>query len=405
MNRNPHHFIVPSIVCVAFLLECQLCLAQSFDCSKASTDMENVICQHRHGNLGAIDREMGAAYKVLLGAVPAHEKSAVKEAQRLWIRKRDKECMAASAESRESCLTELIGRRNDELEEQLRQRLGLSPAAFKWIEAYSGRHVPEYAADVKDRLDHCSNAPPAINPKFAALAPEGYVSLFGIATHQCDAVLRVYLSCKEPADGYSCGEMLILEDIKSIGARVLGELTVESRTGNSGGIFVPVAFTKDDRHIILKSWMGDPGAGGGQVDYGYDIVARDGETEEKAPLAPKWAIFRDEFGKVSYSKTVFYDEFGKVLYTKNSDALPAFSQPGPQSNSGVLAVKDLATLKERRVLEERDTTFEIVKADEKNRILSIRTTKHAFSSSCPRNAEDSLYCSKKSIQERRIPLP
>jgi hypothetical protein len=94
-----------------------------------------------------------------------------------------------------------------------------------------------------------------------------------------------------------------------------------------------------------------------------------------------------------------------VAYTKDSKKLPAFTQPGPQSNDGLLVVKDLATIKERPVLEEPDTTFTILKPDEKNRVLTIRVTRHAFSASCPRDQEDSLLCSKKTSHERQIPLP
>jgi uncharacterized protein YecT (DUF1311 family) len=400
-KRIPRLLGMTSVCCVvSFLLDVQLCHAQSFDCSKASTEMEKVICQP-HSELGAIDQEMGEAYKVLLAAAPAHEKGAVRDAQKQWIQERDKECMTAREESRERCLKELISRRNDELEEQLRRRLGLSPVAYNWIRAYaylSVRYVPNYAAEVKDRVGQCPNLSPTMSRKFTTLVPDGYESLFGIATHQCDAVLRVYLRCPQSSEQEapinwmdSCGEMMILEDIKNTRARVLGELVVESRTGNSGGIFVPVAFTKNDQHIILKSWMGDPGAGGGQVDYGYETVARNGTTEKRAPLTPKPAIF--------------YDDFGKVVYTIDSDKLPTFSQPGPRSNNGLLVVKDLAALTERRVLEEQDTTFELVNADEKNHTLTIRATEHRFSSSCPRNEEDSLRCSKKTVHEREIPLP
>lgn len=399
--QNPHRFIPGSAACVTLLLACEPCPAQSFDCAKAKSDMENVICGHRFDDLGQIDREMGETYQTLLRITPASERTAVRQAQWQWIEKRDKDCMAVSGRTQEGCLKDAIGRRNDDLEDRLAQRLSLSPKTYKWIKAFSYapmREIQAYAADVKDRLGRCSDLPPTLNAKFASLVPKDDEGLFSIATHRCDAVLRVYL--------HSNGETLILEDIANASARVLGELAVESRTGNSGGIFIPMAFTKDDKHIVLQVWMGDPGAGGGMVDYGYDVMARDGSTEKKAPLAPgTTAFYYGKDGEASISKTLFYDDFGRVVYTVNSPDLPEFTRPGPPSNSGRLMVKDLTTLKERRVLEEKDTTFEVLAADERNRTLTIRATKHSFTAICPRDDEGALYCSKKTIRERQIPLP
>jgi len=332
---------------------------------------------------------MGDAYQALLGSSAAGEKSALRDAQRLWIEKRNKECMGSGVASQENCLKELIGRRRDELQEQLRKKLALSQMALAWITSYSSpRDVRAYADDIKDRFGDCHSLSPTLSAKFASLAPAAYKSLFSIATHQCDAVLRIYLSC--PAN-QGCSELLILEDAAKPQTRVLGKLEEESRTGNSSGIFVPVAFTKDGRNIILKAWMGSPGAGGGQVNYGYETMPRDGGSSQRNTLAPNGAVF--------------YSDFGMVAYTKDSKKLPAFTQPGPQSNDGLLVVKDLATMKERPVLEELDTTFTILRADEKNHTLTIRATQHAFSASCPRDQEDSLLCSKKTTRERQIPLP
>src|SRR5215472_13183403 len=369
------------------LLHNARCPAQSFDCSKAAADVEKTIC--RSPDLASVDADMGEAYQALLGSSAAAEKGALRDAQRLWIEKRNKECTGAGVASQENCLKEVIGRRRDELQEQLRKKLGLSQMALAWITSYSSlQDVRTYAEDIKDRIGDCHNLSPTLNAKFASLAAQPYERLFSIATDQCDAVLRVYLSCP---DKQSCSELLILEDAAKPQARVLGKLEEESRTGNSSGIFVPVAFTKNGRNIILKAWMGSPGAGGGMVNYGYEIMPRDGGTSQRSALAPNGAVF--------------YSDFGMVAYTKDSKKLPAFTQPGPESNDGLLVVKDLATMTERPVLEEPDTTFTILRADEKNRVLTIRATQHAFSSSCPRDQDDSLLCSKKTSRERQIPLP
>jgi uncharacterized protein YecT (DUF1311 family) len=375
---------------LAILFVCLLrnpCSAQSFDCSKAATEVEKTICHSP--SLASLDSEMGDAYVALLGSSAAGEKGALRDAQRQWIGKRNTECTRPGTASQESCLKELTGSRRDELQEQLRKKLGLSQMALAWVTSYSSpRDIRAYADDVKDRFGDCHSVSPTLSAKFASLAPAPYERLFSIAAHQCDAVLRVYLSC--PAK-QACSELLILEDTAKRQARVLSKLEEESRTGNSSGIFVPVAFTKNGGNIILKAWMGSPGAGGGLVNYGYEIMPRDGGTTQRNALAPNGAAF--------------YSDFGMVAYTKDSKKLPVFTQPGPQSNDGLLVVKDLATMKERPVLEESDTTFTILRADEKNHTLTIRATQHAFSASCPRDQEDSLLCSKKTTRERQIPLP
>jgi len=376
-----------SIFAVMFLLQSAMCLAQSFDCSKATTEVEKTIC--RDPSLASSDAAMGEAYQALLASLAAGEKSALRDSQRLWIEKRNGECIKPGVKSQQNCLKKLIDQRQDDLQEQLRKKLGLSQMAFDWVTSFSSlQDVRIYANDVKDRFGDCHSVPPALDPKFASLAPHPYQSLFTVASHQCDAVLRVYLGC--PAK-QNCSELLIVEDPANKQARALGKLEQESRTGNSSGIFVPVAFAKNGKNIILKAWMGSPGAGGGLVNYGYETMPRDGGTGERTALAPNGAVF--------------YSDFGTAVYTKDSSKLPAFTQPGPPSNNGLLVAKDLATLKERPVLEEPDTTFEILRADERNHTLTIRATQHVFSASCPRNQDDSLLCSKKTARERQIPLP
>lgn len=378
------------MLCALLSFSSQWVLAQSFDCSKANTLVESVICHSP--DLTAIDSKMGEAYTALLGASSESERSALKEAQKLWIEKRDKECTAPGVASLENCLAELIERRSDELTGVLRKELGLSPMAFSWIQgySYSPSDLRRHADDVQDRFGECPAISPHPGPKAVSLA-QGYESLFGIASHGCDAALRVFLSCPRTDDAESCSERLILEEHTGASPRMLGELKEESRTGNSGGIFVPIAFTKNDEYVVLKAWMGSPGAGGGMVDYGYEILPLDLGTKGKMAVAPNGAVF--------------YDHFGRVVYTEDSDKLPAFSQPGPRSNDGLLVVKDLATLQVSRVLEQPNTTFEIVKADEQNHTLAIRATTHVFSANCPRDAEDSLHCSKKTARKRQIPLP
>jgi uncharacterized protein len=62
----------------------------SFDCSKAKSAAARLICSD--AELSRLDRELGAAYKQLLGASKADEKTKVRNDQVAWIRSRNKGC-------------------------------------------------------------------------------------------------------------------------------------------------------------------------------------------------------------------------------------------------------------------------------------------------------------------------
>jgi hypothetical protein len=267
-----------------------------------------------------------------------------------------------------------------------------------------------HVKDAKNNLESCSNIPSSIAATNVALVPPTYSSLLVVATHTCDAALWVYAGCTnsiEETDAsdqwvsvggkwYACGgwtEKMILEDLKTGQARILGDLNMVTG-GNYGGLFVPMAFTKDDSRIILNAWMFSPGAGGGDVDLGYKVASVDSITN----LNNVQSIFSLP------RQTIFYGDFGKAVYLGNSKNLPSFSQPGPQSNLGTIMSLDLTTMKSATVLEEADTTYQLVGVDEVKNILSFKATNNQFTKACPR-AEDALICSQKTVQDRTLPLP
>ena len=176
----------------------------------------------------------------------------------------------------------------------------------------------------------------------------------------------------------------------------LGDFTTVSFTGNSGAIYAPYAITKDNANIILDAWMGDPGAGGGNVDYGFAIIPL-------KPIAQKDRYDEKDFPYIATRSAHFYDSFGKVVYVTEGDNTPHHSIPGP-SNNAQIAFRDLTTGQTKTLLEEQDTSYEIEKIDEKSGILVMQTTKYKFSSACPRG-EDSQDCAKKNTSERTITLP
>ncbi len=250
-----------------------------------------------------------------------------------------------------------------------------------------------------DDLARCQGAPRDVRAENAALAPAPFVRFEGIATHACDAVLWVFLGCTSAADdeGTSCAtwtERLVLEPVAGGPARVLGD--VESSMGaNAGGLFVPFAFAGGDRWILLQAWMFSPGAGGGAVDYGVGVIARTAHAGE-VPLQVAPLPARDPS---------FYADYGCAVAVTASNRTPTYSQPGfPSDNGGALVAIDLATLRARTLREERDTTYDVQRVDEKGGTVDVEVTRHTFGKDCPRG-EGALSCSKGTAVVKKLPLP
>ncbi len=249
-----------------------------------------------------------------------------------------------------------------------------------------------------DDVAHCPEAQHDLRPANAALVPPAFVRFEAIATHACDAVLRVFLGCTEATgDGTSCltwRERLVLEPVATGTAGIVGDVD-PVRGGNSGGLFVPFAFTRDDRWLLLRAWMFSPGAGGGAVDYGVGVIARS-TRRGASPIDVEPYPVRD---------LVFYADYGCAVGLGASDETPTYTQPGfPSNNGGALVAVDLATLKPRTLLEERDTTYAVKALDEKAGTLELEVTRHTFGKDCPRE-EGALGCSAASSSRRVIALP
>jgi hypothetical protein len=232
----------------------------------------------------------------------------------------------------------------------------------------------------------------------SALVPPSFVRFEGIATHACDAVLWVFLGCTEATDdGKACTnwvERLVLEPVGKGAADAIGNVEVV-RGGNSAGLFVPFAFTRDDRWILLQAWMFSPGAGGGAVDYGVGVIARSVRMGE-APVKVKSLPARDPS---------FYADYGCAIGLAASNKTPTYSQPGfPSNNGGALVVVDLATLQTRTLLEERDTTYTVDRLDEKGGTVDVKAARHTFGKDCPRG-EEALSCSASTSARKTLPLP
>ena len=84
----------------------------SFDCKKAQTKTEKLICSDK--DLDERDTELGKTYAKLLGALPKKEKEKAKKAQKAWLEAREEDCAKASDVA--ECLAVQISLRSTELE-------------------------------------------------------------------------------------------------------------------------------------------------------------------------------------------------------------------------------------------------------------------------------------------------
>jgi uncharacterized protein len=86
----------PSVALLS-LVAAHPALAQSFDCAKATTAVERLVCADRR--LGALDGELGAEVKRSLAADPAHRAEKLGEARK-WLGERDRLCALPAGELR-----------------------------------------------------------------------------------------------------------------------------------------------------------------------------------------------------------------------------------------------------------------------------------------------------------------
>jgi len=66
----------------------------SFDCATARPGNEQAICND--SDLSALDMDLAARYEKLMSNLPFDQKDPIRQAQRDWLRKRDKECVGTS---------------------------------------------------------------------------------------------------------------------------------------------------------------------------------------------------------------------------------------------------------------------------------------------------------------------
>ncbi len=95
--------------------------------------------------------------------------------------------------------------------------------------------------------------------------------------------------------------------------------------------------------------MEPAGAGGGSINYGYDIIIQNSKqqlaTSTQHYLAP--------------ANAHFYANNTRVVYLENSSLLPNYPQPGGGSNNGKLVIKNINNDKVLLTKERTDTSYTI----------------------------------------------
>lgn len=204
--------------------------------------------------------------------------------------------------------------------------------------------------------------------------------LLSIPDHSGSKILRVYFNSEEDV-------RMVLFDKTTETGTYLGRLSTVSYTGNSGGTFLPIAFSKDDKSIICLAYMGDPGAGGSGYWNGYRTI----------PVRTRSADFvysGTDFKDLGLSSdAIFFDSDGKAVTTGLVHVSENFdpAEPPSKGDKGTISVKDLLTGKETVLASNADRRYDLVSLDETTKILKIVAISYTFPAGC-----DERGCAKES---------
>lgn len=246
--------------------------------------------------------------------------------------------------------------------------------------------------------------PPQETPPVVVTPPseDTDIKAFTLPFHNSSKVLKVTpLPKGQDAELPSLSLSVVNPDGSSVFVGISGEVSL---SGNSGAVFVPFAISKDDKNIILVAHMESPGAGGSSQDYGYIMLPiqpapnKNYILVERLPANKVWTSIH-----IATRSAHFYDSFGKVVYVDEGDNTPHYDMPGP-SNNATLMFRNFVTGDNKKILAEKDTSYEIVSLDEKSQSLEIKATHYTFSAKCLRE-QSGLYCADKTVTDQTIKLP
>jgi len=156
-------------------------------------------------------------------------------------------------------------------------------------------------------------------------------------------------------------------------SELVGDI-ISKTGGNWGGIYMPIAISKDDSHILFKAQMGSPGAGGGSVTMGYAYLSLGSvKYDDCGYLDPE---------KIA-NQVYFYDNFSKALFYSEEKNVPVSEKPGPYYNSAIKFI-NIITAETKTLLEESNTIYEIIDIDEKLGVVNFKSCPwQAYRFSCP----------------------
>ena len=192
--------------------------------------------------------------------------------------------------------------------------------------------------------------------------------------------INVYSNCNKPYLESCFGNGLVLTKYNSNdqSSIIAGKIDWVSG-GNSGGLFIPIGLTKDNKKIVLSATMGSPGAGGGGIDYGYAMISLPSGNQSYEIIDNKNDGRYSNF--IATRSSLFYDTYSKVVYVDEGENSPHFSQPGPENN-GKIVYGDLISDTHKTLLEEEYTSYKIIKVFESLSVLEFEATKYTIPSGC-----------------------
>lgn len=361
--------------------------ATSEKCSQLSTAVDKAICTS--SELTKLNHQLEQQYQQIKKAHSAVDQVVISNTQQQWREQIEKQC--TRQEYMEGCIRLNLKRQLYELKHE---SAALTTVSKKWRRLNSS--LRQYANTIKSNHKQCPNISRTPPKNIKQLIPSQYLYVKSLVNPQCDTVIRTFAGCGTLKNN-RCNSWqlkLVASDANNQHPYVVGTLATTHRTGNSGAIFVPYKFSPNGKNIILKAMMGPPGAGGGNINYGYDVIIHNSQqqlsTSTQHYLAP--------------ANAHFYANNTRVAYLENSPLLPNYPQPGGGSNNGKLVIKNINTDEVLMTKEHTDTSYAIKKINLADHTMTIATTVHRFGGKCPRK-EDSLGCSSRTTTEQKIALP
>lgn len=261
------------------------------------------------------------------------------------------------------------------------------------------RKDSEFQFGMEGIIDEANLFPNAADSGQNDYAPDGGYHYYSIPSHDGRRVLRAYIICREliastPADTV-CGDWAI--QLWTYEAATKGLIYVATvgtfRGSNFGGLPMPIAWSKDDRLVILKDKMFSPGAGGSSVGPTFgtlDVAKGDSANEQKVTY-------------LATGSARFYDAYGKVVYLEESPKSVRYIQPGPPNN-GRIVYRNISGGQTKVLIEEPDTEYQIVSLDEKAGRLAIKAIHYRFGGSCPRE-DGNQSCAQSLSEDKTLQLP